>query len=174
MGAVPVHVGWGWTHRTDLWPGGQEPGRVEEVFPRIPVTFGSLALSLVPAGTDTVPFPAAGKGRGNVSAQPLLHLLSGPETGEAGQSGLLLTLPAPTLPGAQVSALSWAQVVLQLSPVILLIFHTDPACWIIIAPFYQRSSERLSDSWRSHSNIAERGSVSAGLWKAPQIARMNS
>lgn len=115
-------------------------------FPRIPLTLGPLGLGLAPAGTDTVPFPAAGKGRGNVSAQTLLHLLSGPEAGEAGQSGLLLTLPAHTPPGAQASALSWARVVLQFSPVVLLIFHTDPACWILIAPFYQRSSERLSDS----------------------------
>lgn len=125
-GAVPIHVGWGWTHRTDLWPGGQEPGRVDEFFPGIPVTFGPLGLGRVPAGADTVPFPAAGKGRGNVSAQPPLHLLSGPEAGEAGQSGLLITLPAPTPPGAQVSALSWAQVVLQLPPVILFSTQTLP------------------------------------------------
>lgn len=72
-------------HIEQAWGlGGQEPGRVDEFFPRIPMTSGPLGLGLVPAGIDTVPCPAAGEGRGNVLAQPLLHLLSGPEAGRLG------------------------------------------------------------------------------------------
>lgn len=62
--------------------------------------FGPLGLDLVPTEAVPVPLPQADKGRGDVSAQPLLCLLAGPEAGESGQSGLPVMLPAPTLPGA--------------------------------------------------------------------------
>lgn len=113
---------------------------------RMHMTSGLLGLGLVPAGSTTVPLPAAGKGRGDAPTQPLLHFLSQPEAGASGQSGLLLILSVPIQLGAWgVNPLKGISGFIAFAPGISFISHIDPVCWVLIALFYQRS-ERLSDS----------------------------
>lgn len=63
-------------------------------------------------GRDLVSLGATGKGGGDVSAQPVLHLLSGPEAG-----------------GRGISTLSRVHVVLQLLPHDLM-YSSHKLCWM--------------------------------------------